>query len=67
MPRDKSAPLRGAACVTVIEDREGDIYECFAFKPANVEKLVRAAQAVERRERTVERSAEDAASSGADH
>ena len=30
----------GAACVTVIEDREGDIYECFAFKPANVEKLV---------------------------
>jgi Transposase DDE domain len=34
----------GAACVTVIEDREGDIYECFAFKPAPVEKLVRAAQ-----------------------
>jgi len=34
----------GAACVTAIEDREGDIYECFAFKPANVEKLVRAAQ-----------------------
>jgi hypothetical protein len=34
----------GAACVTVIEDREGDIYECFAFKPGNVEKLVRAAQ-----------------------
>ena len=34
----------GAACVTVIEDREGDIYECFAFRPANVEKLVRAAQ-----------------------
>ncbi len=34
----------GAACVTVIEDREGDIYECFAFKPANVDKLVRAAQ-----------------------
>jgi hypothetical protein len=34
----------GAARVTVIEDREGDIYECFAFKPANVEKLVRAAQ-----------------------
>jgi len=34
----------GAACVTVIEDREGDIYECFAFKPANVEKLVRGAQ-----------------------
>lgn len=34
----------GAACVTAIEDREGDVYECFAFKPANVEKLVRAAQ-----------------------
>ena len=34
----------GAACVTVVEDREGDIYECFAFKPAAVEKLVRAAQ-----------------------
>jgi hypothetical protein len=34
----------GAACVTIVEDREGDIYECFAFKPANVEKLVRAAQ-----------------------
>ena len=27
----------GAACATVIEDREGDIYECFAFKPAAVE------------------------------
>ena len=34
----------GAACVTVVEDREADIYECFAFKPAPVEKLVRAAQ-----------------------
>jgi IS4 transposase len=34
----------GAACVTVIEDREGDIYECFAFKPLGVEKLARAAQ-----------------------
>ena len=34
----------GAACVTVVEDREGDIYECFAFKPDKVEKLVRAAQ-----------------------
>jgi len=34
----------GAACVTVVEDREGDIYDCFAFKPAPVEKLVRAAQ-----------------------
>ena len=34
----------GAACVTVVEDREGDIYECFAHRPAAVEKLVRAAQ-----------------------
>jgi IS4 transposase len=34
----------GAACVTVVEDREGDIYECFAFRPAKVGKLVRAAQ-----------------------
>jgi Transposase DDE domain len=34
----------GAACVTVVEDREGDIYPSFAFKPARVEKLVRAAQ-----------------------
>ena len=39
-----SSAEAGAACVTVVEDREGDIYECFAFKPANVEKLVRAAQ-----------------------
>lgn len=41
---ESASALAGAACVTVIEDREGDIYECFAFKPANVEKLVRAAQ-----------------------
>jgi len=34
----------GAACVTVVEDREWDIYDCFARKPAPVEKLVRAAQ-----------------------
>jgi len=34
----------GAACVTVVEDREGDVYECFAYKPGGVEKLVRAAQ-----------------------
>src|SRR5271166_6600936 len=34
----------GAACVTVVEDREGDIYGCFAFKPAGVEKVVRASQ-----------------------
>jgi len=34
----------GAACVTVVEDREGDIYECFAHRPAGVQKLVRAGQ-----------------------
>ena len=34
----------GAASVTVIEDREGDIYESFALKPPGVELLVRAAQ-----------------------
>lgn len=34
----------GTACVTVVEDREGDVYECFALKPAGVEKLVRVAQ-----------------------
>jgi hypothetical protein len=42
--RASSLAEAGAACVTVVEDCEGDIYECFAFKPANVEKLVRAAQ-----------------------
>jgi len=34
----------GATCVTVVEDREGDIYDCFALKPSHVEMLVRAAQ-----------------------
>jgi hypothetical protein len=34
----------GAARVTVIEDREGDIYESFALKPIRVELLIRAAQ-----------------------
>jgi hypothetical protein len=42
--RASALAAAGAACVTVVEDREGDIYECFAFKPAAVEKLVRAAQ-----------------------
>jgi hypothetical protein len=32
----------GAACVTVVMDREADIYEDFADKPANVELVVRA-------------------------
>lgn len=34
----------GAALVTVVMDREGDIYEDFALKPRGVEMLVRAAQ-----------------------
>ena len=34
----------GAALVTVIADREGDIYEEFALKPAGVELLIRAGQ-----------------------
>lgn len=34
----------GAASVTVVEDREGDIYESFALKPTGVELLIRAAQ-----------------------
>jgi len=34
----------GAACVTVVADRECDIYEDFAFRPAEVEMLVRAGQ-----------------------
>ncbi len=32
----------GAACVTVIADREGDIYEQFACRPTEVEMLIRA-------------------------
>ncbi len=34
----------GAACVTVVADREGDIYEDFALKPEGVEVLIRAGQ-----------------------
>jgi hypothetical protein len=34
----------GAVQVTVIADREGDIYEDFACKPGNVEVLIRAGQ-----------------------
>jgi hypothetical protein len=33
-----------AACVTVVADREGDIYEDFALKPEAVEVLIRAGQ-----------------------
>lgn len=34
----------GARRITVISDREGDIYEAFALRPAEIELLVRAAQ-----------------------
>jgi Transposase DDE domain len=34
----------GAACVTVVADREGDIYEEFALRPAQVELVIRAQQ-----------------------
>lgn len=34
----------GAACVTVVCDREGDFYEDFAVLPAGVEALIRAGQ-----------------------
>src|ERR1700712_5713644 len=37
--------LAGAACITVVADREGDIYEQFARRPAGVHLLTRAAQA----------------------
>jgi hypothetical protein len=36
--------LAGAAMITVVEDREGDIYDQFARRPDNVHLLVRAAQ-----------------------
>lgn len=35
---------QAAACVTVVCDREGDIYEEFALRPAAVELLIRAGQ-----------------------
>ena len=34
----------GAACVTVIADREGDIYEEFALRPPQVDLVIRAQQ-----------------------
>ncbi len=34
----------GAACVTMVADREGDIYEDFACRPTAVEVLIRASQ-----------------------
>jgi len=36
--------LTAAAMITMVEDREGDIYDQFARRPANVHLLVRAAQ-----------------------
>jgi hypothetical protein len=36
--------LAGAACITVVADRESDIYEQFARRPAGVQLLARAAQ-----------------------
>ena len=41
---EKAARLKeaGAACVTVIADRESDIYELFAARPEAVELLIRA-------------------------
>jgi hypothetical protein len=43
---ERAAGLRaaGAASVTVIADREGDIYEDFALRPAGVDLVIRAAQ-----------------------
>ena len=37
-----SLAASGASCVTVIADREGDIYEEFACRPAETELLIRA-------------------------
>lgn len=39
-----SAMLEGAAGITVVADREGDIYDLFARRPATVDLLCRAAQ-----------------------
>ena len=36
--------LQTAAMVTVVDDREGDIYEAFALRPQGVDLLIRAAQ-----------------------
>lgn len=42
--RQASVVLRAAASVTMVADRESDIYEEFACRPANVDLLTRAAQ-----------------------
>jgi hypothetical protein len=39
-----AAMLEAAAMITMVEDREGDIYDQFARRPATVHLLVRAAQ-----------------------
>ncbi|MGE0213553.1 MAG: IS4 family transposase [Parvibaculaceae bacterium] len=44
MERAADLASSGAACITVIADREGDIYEDFALKPMGVEVLIRAGQ-----------------------
>lgn len=44
MARAALLAAAGAARVTVVADREGDIYEDFACKPAEVEVLIRAGQ-----------------------
>ena len=41
---EASDVLAGAACITVVADRESDIYEQFARRPAGVQLLTRAAQ-----------------------
>jgi hypothetical protein len=41
---EASEVLAEAACITVVADREGDIYEQFARRPENVHLLTRAAQ-----------------------
>jgi hypothetical protein len=42
--QEASDVLAGAACITMVGDRESDIYEQFATRPANVHLLTRAAQ-----------------------
>jgi hypothetical protein len=41
---EASDVLADAACITMVGDRESDIYELFATRPANVHLLTRAAQ-----------------------
>jgi hypothetical protein len=41
---EASDVLAGAACITVVADRESDVFEQFARRPAGVQLLTRAAQ-----------------------